>query len=561
MNNNFSLPNSSTIEKPKSAAFDYKSWREGFLLNTLRIACLLGVGLISISYSTATVPDRILFISLYVILLAITLIRVPYPIRAYSLLFMVYAIGVNSILAWGPWLDGSIFFVVFVILTALLFDQRVDLYAMAVCILAIVLIGTLQLAGIYRFKDPNVPTVTILDWAAYIIDFSIAAGILIIAINLFKEEFTRVIREMQEIFNSLTIERAQLEDKVRERTQELETQTFQLSTSTNVARTIAEIQDISELMETATRLSSENFGYYHVGLYVLDDPKRTAFLQAASSSVGKQLIGQGFRVEPDRRNIFYLAIEQNRPIITSEADGFGFFRDSNFPLTRSRMTLPLAVRGNVIGVLDLHSDQPQGFNLENAEILRTLSDLIAISFDNARLINETKNLLSQLNLSSTVETRDTWSKLTSRIKPIYQYTPAGVRPIFSTTRRDYGDGMRVPLILNGQSIGTIKLKRKGDNTKWSDRERALVEKIAEQVSLALENSRLIDEAQKNALRDQMIASISTRVRETLDVESVIRTATTELRRIFDLKEAEISIGAPQIAATSSNKNTGSLHLK
>ncbi|HET7142628.1 MAG TPA: hypothetical protein VFI68_01305, partial [Anaerolineales bacterium] len=160
MNNNFPLPHSSTIEKTKSAAFDYKSWREGFLLNTLRIACLLGVGLISISYSTATVTDRILFISLYVILLAITLLRVSYPIRAFSLLFMVYAIGVNSILAWGPWLDGSIFFVVFVILTALLFDQRVDLYAMAVCILAFVLIGTLQLAGIYRFKDPNVPAVT-----------------------------------------------------------------------------------------------------------------------------------------------------------------------------------------------------------------------------------------------------------------------------------------------------------------------------------------------------------------------------------------------------------------
>ena len=561
MNNNFSPPNSSIIEKPKSAAFDYKSWREGFLLNTLRIACLLGVGLISISYSTATVTDRILFISLYAILLAITLLSVSYPIRAFSLLFMVYAIGVNSILAWGPWLDGSIFFMVFVILAALLFDQRLDLYAMAVCILAFVLIGTLQLAGIYRFKDPNVPAVTTLDWAVYIIDFSIATGILIIAINLFKEEFARVIREMQEIFNSLTLERAQLEDKVRERTQELEIQTFQLRTSTNVARTIAEIQDISELMETATRLSSESFGYYHVGLYVLDDPKRTAFLQAASSSVGKQLIGQGFRVEPDRRNVFNLAIEQNRPIITSEVDGFGFFRDPNFPLTRSRMTLPLAVRGNVIGVLDLHSDQPQGFNQENAEILRTLTDLIAISFDNARLINETKNLLSQLNLSSTVETRDTWSKLTSRIKPIYQYTPAGVRPIFSATRHEFGDGMRVPLILNGQSIGIIKLKRKGENTKWSDRERALVEKIAEQVSLALENSRLIDEAQKSALRDQMIASISTRVRETLDVESVIRTATTELRRIFDLKEAEISIGAPQIAATSSNKNTGSLHLK
>ncbi len=119
----------------------------------------------------------------------------------------------------------------------------------------------------------------------------------------------------------------------------------------------------------------------------------------------------------------------------------------------------------------------------------------------------------------------------------------------------------MPLILYGQNIGTIKLKRKGYATEWSERERALVEKIADQVALALENSRLVDEAQKSALRDQMIANISTRVRETLDVESVIRTAATELRRVFDLKEAEISIGSPQAEARPVRKNTGSLRLK
>jgi hypothetical protein len=62
----------------------------------------------------------------------------------------------------------------------------------------------------------------------------------------------------------------------------------------------------------------------------------------------------------------------------------------------------------------------------------------------------------------------------------------------------------------------------------------------------LENSRLVDEAQKNALRNQMIANFSTYVRETLDVESVIRTASTELRKVFDLKEAEILIGSANI---------------
>lgn len=260
---------------------------------------------------------------------------------------------------------------------------------------------------------------------------------------------------------------------------------------------------------------------------------------------GKQLIGQAFRVESDRRNIINLVVTQNRHVITSDSDGSAFTRDVNFTLTRSRMLLPLAVRGNILGILDIHSEQPQAFSSQDAEILQTLADLVAISFDNARLINETKSLVSQLEMNTNIQTERTWRKLTSRQKPAYQYTPAGVRPVFSTNKKDNDDGLHIPLVLHGQKIGMIKLKRKGEAAHWSERERVLVEKIADQVALALENSRLVDEAQKSALRDQVIANVSTRVRETLDIESVVRTAATELRRAFDLKEAEILIGASQ----------------
>ncbi|MBI3162556.1 MAG: GAF domain-containing protein, partial [Chloroflexi bacterium] len=170
-------------------------------------------------------------------------------------------------------------------------------------------------------------------------------------------------------------------------------------------------------------------------------------------------------------------------------------------------------------------------------------DLVAISIDNVRLIDETKSLVSQLGVTTSMQTRETWAKYTIRQRPAYQYTPEGVRPLFSNARLEDKEGLHIPLILHGQKIGGIMLKRKGVNASWSERERVLIEKVADQVALALENSRLVDETQKNAMRNQVIANISNRVRETLDVESVIRTATTEFRRVFDLKEVEISIGA------------------
>ena len=560
MNSKNPLSQAPAAELPAST-FDYKSWREQFIVAVLRIACVLGAALIAVSFPTANTTDRILFPSLYVILLSITVLKTPYTIRASVLLFMVYIIGTNSILSWGPWLDGSIFFIAFIILSALLFDNRVDIFALLLSILTFAVIAILQWLNLYKLSAQDAPVTTLADWVPYAIDFSIMSFILLVAINQFKRALVRVIQEMQNTFTALTVERERLEYRVRERTEELEARAAQLRSSTSVTRTIAELQNITELMETATTLITDQFGYYHTGLYLLDERKKTAFLQAASSNTGKQLIGQGFRIEPNRLNMTNLVIEQKRPQIALDVGDTNFIRDPNFPLTRSRIMMPLTVRGQVIGILDIHSDQLKAFDAQDAEVLQTLADLIAISIDNVRLIDETKSLVFELEANTTLQTRDTWSKFTTRHKPAYQYTPAGVRPLFSNIKAADSEGLHIPMILHGQSIGNIVLKRKGISASWSERERILVEKVAAQVALALDNSRLVDETQKNAMRNQMIANISSRVRETLDVESVVRTATTELRRVFDLKEAEISIGAPQAEPLQAKRNTSSLRLK
>ena len=558
MNNKTPSFQTSNQEAVSSDTLDYKGWRERFIVTILRIICVLGIALIAISFPTATATDRILFFSLYFALLMVTILRVKYSIRAFALVFMVYTISANAILAWGPWIDGSLFFAAFVTLSALLFDQRIDIIALVISIFTFVVVAVLQQLGIHEL-NANAPATTAIDWITYTIDFSIISIILIIAINQFKGEFIHVVQEIQSTLKMISTERMQLENRVHERTDELETRAIQLRSSAAISKTIAEIQDISDLMETTTRLTSDQFGYYHVGLYLLDERKKTAFLQTSSSMTGKQLIGQGFRIEPDRLNPFNLVVQFKHPYITSDIDDVNFVRDVNFPLTRSRMLLPLTVRNNVIGILDMHSDQSQSFTTQDAEVLQTLADLVAISIDNARLINETKNLVRQLETNTSIQTREIWTKFTSRHKPAYQYTPAGVRPLFANNKQDTPDGLRVPLVLHGQNIGNIILKRKDSTRSWSERERVLVEKVANQVALALENSRLVDETQKNAVRDQVIANISARVRETLDVESVLRTATTELRRAFDLKEAEITIGTPDSAPIK--KHTDALQLK
>ncbi len=551
MNNDFTTSILSDREVHSSAAFDYKGWRERFITVVLRVASLLGLGMLFISFSTGTPRENILFSVLFVTLIAITFLRTPYWLRAGTLTALSFIIGLNAILTWGIWREAELFFLFTVVMSGMLFDRRVDFFALILCVFTILIVATLNSVGRLTLISPSAPPIGIATWINFGTDFVVISAVAISAIHLFKREFSHVSEQMRVAFNALLMERSQLEERIRLRTLELEERTTQLRSSTSVARIVAEIQDVNELINAVAHLTAERFGYYHVGLYLLDDHKRIAFLQAASSEAGKELIARGYRVEVDKRNAINFVVAQNRPYVLSDKETT-FIKDTDFPLTRSRMVLPLQVRGSVIGVIDLHSDQPQAFSLEDAEILQALADLVAASIDNVRLLNETRALVSQLETFTAYQSREAWRIYTNHRTSGYQYTPAGIRPIFrsGSSIKEDNLGIKIPLSLRGQNIGVITLRKK-ESAGWTERERILLEKIATQVALALENSRLVEEAQRNAQRDQLIANVSSRVRETLDVDSVVRTAAIELRRIFDLKEAEVSIG------TLMQKNTTS----
>lgn len=526
-----------------NTAFNLMEWRERFIRTVLRLAAVFGVVVLSISFPTANARDRILFLVLYLILAGITIFPVPYSLRAALLLFMTGVVGMNAILAWGPWADGNIFLLAAVVLASLLLDFRVDLVLLVTESLLIAIVAAAVQTGSFALTASAAPATTLTDWAGYLVNFIVIGGVLVAAANMLKNAFGKTASQMQSSNLALVAERQNLEEKIRERTKELELNTTQLRAATSAARSIAEMQDISSLLTKATDLIAEKFEFHHVGVFLLDEHRRAAYLQASSSENGKNLIGQALRVDPDRSNPLARAVETRQAVLVSDSEKSYYSKDAYFPLTRSRLVLPLMVRGMLIGMLDVHSDQPRAITTDDREVLQTLADLIAISFDNVRLIEETGALLSQLSAGAAVQAQNTWSKFTSRHKNAYQYTPAGVRPVFAQGARDQdGEGIRIPIILQGQEIGRIKLRRKGMASPWSARERDLLEKIATQAALALENSRLVDEAQKNALRNQMIANFSTFVRETLDVESVVRSAAAELRKVFDLKEAEVLIG-------------------
>ena len=64
---------------------------------------------------------------------------------------------------------------------------------------------------------------------------------------------------------------------------------------------------------------------------------------------------------------------------------------SRFQLARSELVVPLTVKKQVIGILDIQSDKLNDFDETDLVVMQSLASQAAISIENARLYEQTKN--------------------------------------------------------------------------------------------------------------------------------------------------------------------------
>jgi methyl-accepting chemotaxis protein len=95
-----------------------------------------------------------------------------------------------------------------------------------------------------------------------------------------------------------------LEQRVAERTADLEIARQQSERRVHELQTIGEISGIisseqktETLLPLITRLVSERFDFYHVGIFLVDETSQWAVLQAANSEGGQSMLARGHKLE------------------------------------------------------------------------------------------------------------------------------------------------------------------------------------------------------------------------------------------------------------------------
>ncbi len=332
-----------------------------------------------------------------------------------------------------------------------------------------------------------------------------------------------------------------LEREVDDRTSALTHRTAQLQAASRVAQKAAAIKDMPTLMNDAVHLISDQFGFYHAGIFLLDDRNEYAILQAASSEGGKRMLARGHQLQVGKKGIVGFVAAQKRPRIALDTGTDAvFFDNPDLPDTHSEAALPLVARGRVIGVLDIQSEKSQAFSSEDIEVLQTLADQLALAMDNSKLLDEMNRVVQQLEQSVSERSQGAWRDILQTQSHAYQYTPLGIQPGTSDSLSTPDEKiLKIPITLHDHKIGEIKARRKEGSEDWDPREKAMLAEIASQVALALENARLFNEAQQRVARERSIGEITARIGAAHDVDAILRVTAQEIGKA--IADSEVSI--------------------
>jgi len=394
-------------------------------------------------------------------------------------------------------------------------------------------------------------------------------GLILVGANLFRAQLERDrLKAAQDLTLELTDIKTNLEQRVEARTAELDAanqqtsrRALQLQTITELSESIAQLQDLNEIFPAVTRLISERFGFYHVGIFLVDRDREFAILQAANSEGGKRMLERSHRLRLGVGVVGFAAQTGQPRIALDVGTDAVFFDNPDLPNTRSEVALPLKSRTDTVGILDVQSTEAGAFSSEDLQVLTALANQVAIALENARLLTETRAALIQVQEVYNEFTRTEWSRTVSRAEQRgFRYQTGRIEMLERALRSsevisavqsgevvasqingsNYKQAVvAVPVKLRGEVIGILHIESNDPTKGWQEDEVSLVQAVAERAAFAMENARLFQDARRRAAKERLISEATSRISGALNIENILHTTAEELERVLGGSEVLI----------------------
>lgn len=549
---------------------DEEKTRSAELLNTILIALsTLGfILVIALVVGNIVPPQTSVAVAVFVLTMAILQIparrgyikQVSYIVVTLFTVVLSYALTVI-----GTVRSPSVsFYVLVIIISGLIIDRRAVYWTASITTVLFFVILGLEING--RLPDP-VSEVNFSLGVIFALNAALAAILLGQALRRITLSLDRA-RLGEEKLAALNVE---LEQRVQERTaaltqsaKQIEKRASQLEAIANTARFAATTQDLDQLLFTMTRNISNQFGFYHVGIFLIEETRQYAILRAANSSGGNQMLARGHKLLVGEQGIVgFTALRGEPRIAMNVGEEVIYFNNPDLPETHSEVALPLKFQQETVGVLDIQSTEVNAFSQDDLEILSILANQVSLAIQNTRSLEQAQRALREAERASRQLAGEAWKGIEQRVD-IKGFRFDGIKPepLKETNRPgETQDTLHVPVQLRGQTIGNLKLKAPEARRHWTDDERAIIASTAERVAIAMESARLLEEAQQRAARETFLAGMSAKLGTSFQVTAILRDTVEELGQALKGTTVSFQLVDPTASADADSSESSTFGKK
>jgi GAF domain-containing protein len=204
-----------------------------------------------------------------------------------------------------------------------------------------------------------------------------------------------------------------------------------------------------------------------------------------------------------------------------------------------------------VGLLLIAYPEPHMFTPAETQSLQAMAGQIAVSLRNQQLVREQLQARQELDEVNRRLTGQVWEQYARTRGQSVRKTDVGAG-VPQEISAQLPSELSAPVLIHGQAIGELRLEDAAADREWTPNEKALIQAVAGEVAVAIENARLIEQTERRAQRETRLNQIAQQLRQSTDIGSILQTAAEQLSLALDTSHAQAQLGAAQPMAHHRN---------
>ncbi len=351
-----------------------------------------------------------------------------------------------------------------------------------------------------------------------------------------------------------------------------------------VGRRITSILPVDELLVQIARMIQEAFDYHHVGIGLIEGDEVFYKVGAGPLWDDSDLEFQPTRLKVGQEGITGWVAATGEPLLSPDVSQEPRYLVMPGSRTRSEVAVPIKAKERIIGVLDVQSDRPNTFDESDLVVLQSLASQAAMAIENARLFEaelrtaEQFRVISEVgrHMTSILDVDELLEEIVRLLKETFGYYQItiglieGDDLVFKAGAKNHWDGyqfrppplkvgegagitawvaatgepllapdvnkepryllfsdaaeirseLAVPLKTKEEVIGVLNVESDQLNA-FDASDLVLLQSLANQAAIAIENARLFDAEQWRAEQFRAISEMGRHMTSILDVDELL----------------------------------------